>query len=609
MSRTPVIGILGGGQLGRMLQEQAALLGIELVVLDDVNCPVRQINHNEKHVIGSFRDPEKIRELARRCDILTVEIEHINTDVLEEIATIGVDVGGKMKKVPVHPSCETLRLIQDKYLQKKHFQEAGIPVAPQMIIDSGDSMPNSLEEAAKTFGLPFMLKARKESYDGRGNFKITNSQEFETAANTMGKFSLYAEKFLPFRKELAVMVIRTENEEGKTRNVHAYPTVETIHEDSVCTKVFYPPRQVPNEICEAARDVASNVVRTLKGRGVFAVEMFLLENNELVVNEVAPRPHNSGHFTIESVPSMSQYKAQLYSILDMIPSSIKLQPRVSGAVMINILGGAQEKSHQSLVDLTHSLYLDNLDIFLHLYGKSSKPGRKIGHITVTSHAHEVNIEELAAPLIKEADRIRQDRIEMKSSQLRPNITEAPSQALPINPTSSRDPTNPLVVVTMGSDSDLPVLKGAFEILERFRVPYDITITSAHRTPQRMSDLAKSAAGRGIKVLIAAAGGAAALPGMLASETTVPVIGVPVKATHLDGYDSLLSIVQMPRGCPVATVGINNSTNAAILAVRILGAHDVKYRQAMADYIEQMGKEVEAKAAKLNDIGWKAYLSI
>ncbi|KAK6523305.1 phosphoribosylaminoimidazole carboxylase ade2 [Orbilia ellipsospora] len=608
MSRTPVIGILGGGQLGRMLQEQAALLGIELVVLDETNCPVRQINQNEKHVAGSFRDPEKIRELARRCDVLTVEIEHINTDVLEEIATTGVEIGGKMKKVPVHPSWETLRLIQDKYLQKEHFQRAGIPVAPQMVVNAGESMSNSLQEASNAFGLPFMLKARKESYDGRGNFKITSPEDFETAVNTMGKFSLYAEKFLPFRKELAVMVIRTESEEGETKSLYAYPTVETIHEDSVCTKVFYPPRHVSNEICEAAKDVASNVVRTLKGRGVFAVEMFLLENDELVVNEVAPRPHNSGHFTIESVPSMSQYKAQLYSILDIIPSSIKLQPRVSSAMMINILGGAQEDSHHSLVDLTYSIYRDSMDIFLHLYGKSSKPGRKIGHITVTSHAPDSNLEELAAPLIKEADRIRQDRIEMKSTQLRPNTIESPSQFPRATSTSSRDPKSPLVVVTMGSDSDLPVLKGAFEILEHFRVPYDFTITSAHRTPQRMSELAKSAAGRGIKVLIAAAGGAAALPGMLASETTVPVIGVPVKATHLDGYDSLLSIVQMPRGCPVATVGINNSTNAAILAVRILGTHDLLYRQALADYIEQMGEEVEAKATKLQDIGWKAYLS-
>jgi phosphoribosylaminoimidazole carboxylase len=304
---------------------------------------------------------------------------------------------------------------------------------------------------------------------------------------------------------------------------------------------------------------------------------------------------------------MSQYRAQLYSILDIVHPSFKLQPRVASAIMINILGGAQETSHDSLVDMTSSLYDDNMDIFLHLYGKASKPSRKIGHITVTSYSPEVDLEQLASPLIKEAAHIRKERLAANSAALRPEAAPAPTSQAVAPTTSSRDTKNPLVVITMGSDSDLHVLKGAFDILEQFRVPYDFTITSAHRTPQRMSELALSAASRGIRVLIAAAGGAAALPGMLASETTVPVIGVPVKATHLDGQDSLLSIVQMPRGCPVATVGINNSTNAAMLAVRILGTSDAGYRDAMAAYMHKMGEEVEAKAARLQEGGWKAYL--
>ncbi|KAI9167138.1 phosphoribosylaminoimidazole carboxylase [Paramyrothecium foliicola] len=608
MVKNQVIGVLGGGQLARMLQEQAMLLGVELVVLDQAGCPVHQINQNDKHVIGSFRDPVKIRELAKKVDILTIEIEHIDTQVLEEIATVGVDIGGgQMKKVPVHPSWETLRLIQDKYLQKEHFHKEGIPVAPQMKINSGDAMLSSLQEAGQAYGFPFMLKARTESYDGRGNYKVNSAQDFEDAISAMGQLPLYAEKFQPFQKELAVMVVRTETDAGELRDVFAYPAVETVHVDSICATVFYPPRQVPDDICEAARKTASNVIRTLKGRGVFAVEMFLLENGQLVINEVAPRPHNSGHYTIEAVPFMSQYRAQLYSILDILPPSLQLKPRVSSAIMVNILGGAQEKSHDSLVDLTYSLPQESMDVFLHLYGKSSKPGRKIGHITATSYSSDVDLEQLAAPLINEADSIRQERVNAKSADMRPTASSSQPSAVVSGSTSSRDTENPLVVITMGSDSDLHVLRGAFEVLERFRVPYDFTITSAHRTPHLMSELAKSAADRGIRVLIAAAGGAAALPGMLASETPIPVIGVPVKATHLDGNDSLLSIVQMPRGCPVATVGINNSTNAGMLAVRILGTGDAKYRKAMADYMQQMCDEVEVKAAKLREIGWEAYL--
>jgi phosphoribosylaminoimidazole carboxylase len=324
-----------------------------------------------------------------------------------------------------------------------------------------------------------------------------------------------------------------------------------------------------------------------------------------------PRSHNSGHYTIEAVPAMSQYRAQLYSILDIIPSSLKLQPRVSSAIMLNILGGAQESSHDSLVNLTDSLYHVDMDIFLHLYGKASKPGRKIGHITATSYASGVDLEQLAGPLIKEVNQIRQLRLEAASAQLRPDApTSSKPASAPItstSPSSSRDAKNPLVVVTMGSDSDLPVLKGAFEILEQFRVPFDFTITSAHRTPHLMSQLAQNAASRGIKVLIAAAGGAAHLPGMSASETPLPVIGVPVKATHLGGEDSLVSMTQMPRGCPVATVGINNSTNAGLLAVRILGTSDVRYQEAMAAYQISMKEGVEAKAKRLQEIGWKEYL--
>lgn len=262
-----------------MLQEQAALLDVEIAVLDEANCPTKQINQNEKHVTGSFKDPVKIRELAKQCDVLTVEIEHIDTHVLEEIATKGVEVDGRLKKVPVHPSWETLRLIQDKFLQKEHFGKAGIPIAPQITVESGPAMVNSLNKAAEQFGFPFMLKARKGSYDGRGNFKVNGPEDFDEAVRDMGKLSLYAEKFQPFKYELAVMVMRTEDDDGNLRDVHAYPSVETVHEESICTKVFYPPRNVSPEVCKKAQKVASDVIRTLKGRGVFAVEMFLLPDS------------------------------------------------------------------------------------------------------------------------------------------------------------------------------------------------------------------------------------------------------------------------------------------------------------------------------------------
>ncbi|KYK58454.1 hypothetical protein DCS_05470 [Drechmeria coniospora] len=169
-------------------------------------------------------------------------------------------------------------------------------------------------------------------------------------------------------------------------------------------------------------------------------------------------------------------------------------------------------------------------------------------------------------------------------------------------------STPLVLVTMGSDSDLPVLKAGIDILTQFGVPWEVDITSAHRTPARMAEVATQAAGRGIKVIIAAAGGAAHLPGMIAAYTPLPVIGVPVKATHLDGMDSLLSIVQMPRGVPTATVGINNSVNAALLAIRFLGAFMPEMQEKMVEYQAQNEKQVQDKASRLRETGVDAYLA-
>lgn len=147
---------------------------------------------------------------------------------------------------------------------------------------------------------------------------------------------------------------------------------------------------------------------------------------------------------------------------------------------------------------------------------------------------------------------------------------------------------------MGSDSDWPTMRAAAEVLDRFGVPYEARVLSAHRTPRAMLDWGFAAAERGLKIVIAGAGGAAALPGMLASATTLPVIGVPVQLKTLDGLDSLLSIVQMPTGVPVATVAIGNAANAGLLAVRILGTADPRLSSALADYAADLELQVAAK---------------
>jgi len=259
------------------------------------------------------------------------------------------------------------------------------------------------------------------------------------------------------------------------------------------------------------------------------------------------------------------------------------------AIMLNIIGGKAKNSHDEIVKQSISVPT----AALHLYGKESKPARKIGHITVVGNSMQ-QTESLIAPLLNLTDIMRAER---------KGIAAPKSQQVSASISSSQ----PQIAVTMGSDSDLPVLKPGLALLESLDIPYFVTITSAHRTPLRMQAFAASAVSRGFKVIIAAAGGAAHLPGMVAASTPLPVIGVPVKGSTLDGMDSLLSIVQMPRGIPVATVAINNSINAVLLAARILGATDESVRLKLEKYAENNAEEVGGKAERLEEIGFEAYL--
>ena len=166
----------------------------------------------------------------------------------------------------------------------------------------------------------------------------------------------------------------------------------------------------------------------------------------------------------------------------------------------------------------------------------------------------------------------------------------------------------LVGIIMGSDSDLPTMQAAIAVCEEFEVSYEVAIVSAHRTPERMVNYARTAHERGLKVIIAGAGGAAHLPGMVASLTPLPVIGVPVATRNLQGVDSLYSIVQMPRGIPVATVAIGNAQNAGLLAVEILATSDSQMLKKVQQYRQELSDMVEDKQAKLEQLGYQQYLT-
>lgn len=358
----------------------------------------------------------------------------------------------------------------------------------------------------------------------------------------------------------------------------SYPTVETIQENSICKLVYAPARNISEAVHKKAQELAKKTVAAFEGKGVFGVEMFLLEDDSLLLCEVACRIHNSGHYTIEAC-HLSQFAAHLRAIMDLpVPlSGLKIR---EPAIMLNIIGGLSPDSHLKLVERARSIG----ETSIHLYNKGdARPGRKMGHITVTASSM-YEAEQIIRPLIDLVDGSEQ-------SNSQAIFTSAPS-----------------IGVVMGSDSDLKTLVPGLKLLEyTFGIKPEVKITSAHRTPEYMAEYASTAASRGIKVIIAAAGGAAHLPGMVAAHTALPVIGLPVKGSSLDGVDSLYSIVQMPRGVPVATVGINNSVNAALLAVRILGAFDPELQAKVEEYARNAKEEnLDLKGIKMEKLGWEAY---
>ncbi|CAA7402806.1 unnamed protein product [Spirodela intermedia] len=515
-----IVGVLGGGQLGRMLCQAASKMAIKIMTLDPLeNCPASALAFH--HVVGSFDDGDTVREFAKRCGVVTVEIEHVDAITLEKLEQQGIDC---------QPKASTIRMIQDKYLQKVHFSQHGIPVTDFMQINDQEEA----EQTGKLFGYPLMIKSRRLAYDGRGNAVAYNKEEISSAVSALGGYDrgLYVEKWTPFVKELSVIVGR-----GRDGTILCYSVVETVHKDNIC-HIVEAPADVPHVIRKRSCDVAEKAVSSLEGAGVFAVELFLTNDGQVLLNEVAPRPHNSGHHTIESCYT-SQYEQHLRAVIGLPLGDPSM--KVPAAIMYNILG---EDEGEAGFLLAHQLMARALII----------PGASV-------HWYD-----------------------------------------------KPDARNPRVAIIMGSDSDLPIMKDAAEVLKTFDVPFEITIVSAHRTPERMYSYALSAKNRGIHAIIAGAGGAAHLPGMVASLTTLPVIGVPVKTAAMNGVDSLLSIVQMPKGVPVATVAIGNAYNAALLAIKILAVGDSSLCDRLSQYQEDMEQSVLIKAEKLEGEGWEKYLS-
>jgi len=351
------LGIIGGGQLGKMMAQEAQKMGFSVTVLDPTpQSPAGQVANQQ--IIADFNDEEAIIKIANQSDFLTFEIENTRGSFLNDLEK---KVGCK-----INPSGKSWRLFQDKLKQKQLFDQAKVPHPRYLSVKTF----SDLKKAVKELKLPLMLKSRLDSYDGRGNAKIKKEADIKKAWNKLKGNRVYVEKLISFDKELAIMIAR-----DYTGEIAIYPIVETIQKDNLCHFVLAPAQITP--LAEKrAIDLAVKTVKLLKGAGIFGIEMFKTSDDKVLVNEISPRVHNSGHYTIEACFT-SQFEQHIRAVSGLPLGSTLM--KVPAVVMVNILGDRFGPARPK--GLEKALAIPGVSV--HIYGKhETRPHRKMGHITV-----------------------------------------------------------------------------------------------------------------------------------------------------------------------------------------------------------------------------------
>ncbi len=357
------LGILGGGQLGRMLIQQAINYNLTTLVLDpDPDAPCKDLCKTFEN--GSITDFDTVYNFGKKADIITIEIEKVNVEALEQLEKEG-------KKV--FPQSRVIRLIQDKGVQKQFFKENGIPTAPFQVVAGKDFLRQS------NFNYPYVLKLRKDGYDGKGVMVVNSDHDTKNAFDA----PCLIEQHVDFEKEIAVIVARNSKGEVKT-----FPMVEMeFNQEANLVEFLISPSTYAETVQQRAENIAKDIANALNITGILAVEMFVTREGEILVNEVAPRPHNSGHHTIEG-NYVSQYDQLIRSIFNLPLGDTS---SITNSIMINLLG---EKGYDGVAkyeNLDKVLAIDGA--FVHLYGKKyTKHFRKMGHVTVVDIDRDKAIE-------------------------------------------------------------------------------------------------------------------------------------------------------------------------------------------------------------------------
>ena len=357
------LGIIGGGQLGMMLAEAATLLPKDIskvTVLDPISfCPASTVG--ARQIIGAFDDENATMKLAKNSDIITYEFEGVNVIALENII--------KSKVALVEPAPLTLAIIKDKLRQKKHLVKHNIPVADFIQVTNSDQITTFM----RSFGRRAILKARQGGYDGKGNLEMKRGLSPDTALAYFDNRPVILERKVNFEIEISVIIAR--NTKGQ---IAAYPAVENIHESGILRTSIAPAR-TNKHVMRKAKEIAVKTLGTLTGAGVFGIEMFVTHDGGILVNEIAPRVHNSGHHTLQSCTT-SQFEQHLRAIFGLELGNTEIR---RPTIMHNILGP------DNLIGKYIEPEISDPNIHVKMYKKNiTKPLRKLGHANIVGAVND-----------------------------------------------------------------------------------------------------------------------------------------------------------------------------------------------------------------------------
>lgn len=363
-----MLGILGGGQLGRMFVTAAKRMGYRVTVLDpDANAPAADFA--DVHLCAAFDDAEALATLARSCAAITTEFENVNADAMRLLA----------KTTRVSPSGDCVAIAQDRIAEKSWINKAGLPTAPYLAIESVEDIQVDLAPY-----LPGILKTARLGYDGKGQVRVKTADEARAAYANLGGQACVLEKMLDLKLEVSAIVTRT-----SPAQVAVFPVSENIHKNGILDESIVPARIAP-ELAARAQQYARQLAEALDYVGVLAVEFFVLGDDSLVVNEIAPRPHNSGHYTIDACVT-DQYQQQVRAMCGLLPGNTGL---LSPVVMVNLLGDVWQEDGG---EPNWAVLMEAPNAHLHLYGKKqARVGRKMGHYCVLAASVDDALEQARA---------------------------------------------------------------------------------------------------------------------------------------------------------------------------------------------------------------------